>query len=101
MTYLLWSMQEDCLMGPADRTLRPVRACTRKSVKGLTLQDRRTPRTAQCPLRSESDRIAASPRNVAMGQGTKSLRDSPLRGGLPQSAVTKGEIVDSGHVGLS
>jgi hypothetical protein len=36
------------------------------------------------------------------GQSTKSLRDSPLkRGGLAEGAVTKGEIVDSGHVGLS
>ena len=34
---------------------------------GQTLQVRCTPRTAQCPLRSESDRIAASPRNVAKG----------------------------------
>jgi hypothetical protein len=38
----------------------------------------------------------------AMGhQSTKSLRDSPLRGGLPARAVTKGEIVDSGRRALS
>jgi hypothetical protein len=37
----------------------------------------------------------------ATGQGTKSLRDSPLRGGLPARAVTKGEIVDSGRRALS
>src|ERR1700747_1261710 len=32
---------------------------------------------------------------------TKSLRDSPLRGGLPARAVTKGEVVDSGRRTLS
>jgi hypothetical protein len=37
----------------------------------------------------------------ATGQSTKSLRDSPLRGGLPARAVTKGEIVDSGRRALS
>jgi len=38
---------------------------------------------------------------AAIGQSTKSLRDSPLRGGLPARAVTKGEIVDSGRRALS
>jgi hypothetical protein len=38
---------------------------------------------------------------AALDQGTKSLRDSPLRGGLPARAVTKGEIVDSGRRALS
>jgi hypothetical protein len=32
------------------------------------------------PLQSESDRIPAQQRNNAMCHGTKSLRDSPLRG---------------------
>src|SRR5580765_497784 len=38
------------------------------SLMGQTLQVRCTSKTAQCPLRSESDWIAASPRNVAKGQ---------------------------------
>jgi hypothetical protein len=36
-----------------------------------------------------------------MGHSTKSLRDSPLTRGATEGAVTKGEIVDSGRVGLS
>ena len=38
-----------------------------KSAPGQTLHGRCTPRTARCPLRSDSDRVAASPRNVARG----------------------------------
>ena len=33
--------------------------------------------------------------------GTKSLRDSPLKRGLPENGVTKDESVDSGRGGLS
>ena len=57
------------------------------------------PGNGRCTLSKQT----RSPAAVASetGQGTKSLRDSPLRGGLPARAVTKGEIVDSGHVGLS
>ena len=45
--------------------------------------------------------IIFSGRMSESGQSTKSLRDSPLRGGLPARAVTKGEIVDSGRRALS
>ena len=45
----------------------------RMSDSGQPLHGRCTPRTAQCPLRSESDPVAESLRNDAMGQQTTSL----------------------------
>jgi hypothetical protein len=42
-------------------------AVEKASSSSPTLQGRCAPRTAQCPLRSESDRIAVSPRNDAKG----------------------------------
>jgi hypothetical protein len=50
-------------------------------------------------LRKRRRAVKMSP--VAMGQGTKSLRDSPLKRGPIRGRSTKGEIIDSGHVCLS
>jgi len=53
------------------------------------------------PVLPRKRKYQASTGTSAPGQSTKSLRDSPLRGGLPARAVTKGEIVDSGRRALS
>ena len=46
---------------------------------GQTLQGRCTPRTAQCPLRAESDPVAASPRSVATGPHLDIRETKPRR----------------------
>jgi hypothetical protein len=53
------------------------------------------------PFYPQEQTSSACPGMSVWCQRTKSLRDSPLRGGLPARAVTKGEIVDSGRRALS
>jgi hypothetical protein len=48
-----------------------------------------------------SDRICASQRTDAMGQGTKSLRDSLLKQAARQTHLTRAEIIGSGAGYLS